>query len=489
MDHRFLDQPVLPAVETMEVLAQAIRQRFGPHPVNRINQARFEKFLFLNPGAEQLAFQVELEALENGNLQAALLTRVKAPKAAITRTKVHARMTFALSDFQPSFRDLEISGFLEGICTRIPPESIYADLVPFGPAFHNIKAPLLLSASGALARIETPQLQPADHTLQPLLGSPFALDAAFHAACVWAQHYHGIVAFPVALNQRCLLVPTCPGKTYFGRIFPQKIDSGLFVFDICLRDEKGRVCEWVEGVQMRDVSAGRLQPPAWITSTHRPDPLRDLRNACLAMSIIELEGVTSLAGEALTPLEQQKLGKMVGRRRHSFTAARLALKHVCRQIDGGLTIVPANQIETVHKNCALPRLGEIGSRMGYHCSVSHDRRFAIAVADSDVLGVDVEVINGKILNFLNIFMSKTECGLTRDGTLDQRLAAVRIWSVKEAVAKAMGLRLAEAWERVQVTALHAAQSDFSLARKKMTALHAMVDDHLFTLVPSRNWSK
>ena len=488
MDHRFLGQPVLPAVEAMEILAQTIRQRFARHPVSRIIQARFEKFLFLNPETEQSAARVELEALENGNLQAALLTRAKAPKAAITRTKVHARMTFAPPDSLPSLPGLETAVFLEGICTTIPPESIYADLVPFGQAFRNIKGPLLLSAEGALARIETPA-QPADPGLQPLLGSSFALDAAFHAACVWAQRYHGIVAFPVAVEQRCVLAPARAGKTYFGRIFPKAIDSGLLRFDICLRDENGRMCEWVEGVQMRDVSAGRLQPPAWIISPHNPDPLQDLRSACPAMSIIELDGITSLADEMLTSLEKQKYRKMVGRRRKSFMAARLALKHLYCQIAGRHAVVPANQIETVYEDSALPRIGGIASKMGYHCSVSHDRRFAIAAADTDTLGVDVEVIGDKILNFKNIFMSKTERGLLRESILDQQQAATRIWSIKEAVAKARGMHLAEAWERVQVTALQAARSDFSLAREKMTARHAVVDDHLFTLVPSRNWSK
>jgi phosphopantetheinyl transferase len=179
----------------------------------------------------------------------------------------------------------------------------------------------------------------------------------------------------------------------------------------------------------------------------------------------------------------------VGRRRKSFMAARLALKHLFRQITGQHPFVPANQIETVHENSALPRMGGIDSKRAYHCSVSHDKRFAIAVADTRNLGVDVEVIDDKVLNFKNIFMIKSEQEMMRDSTLDQRQAAVRIWSIKEAVAKAAGMRLAEAWERVQVTALHAAQSDFSLAHDKMTALHAVVDDHLFTLVPSRNWSK
>jgi phosphopantetheinyl transferase len=489
MDHQFLGQPVLPAVEAMEVLARTIQKIFGYHPVRRISQARFEKFLFLNAEAEQLKAIIELQELENGSIQASLLTRAKAPKAAITRAKVHARMTLAPSNGAFNPPSLEAAVFLEGVCTTITPESIYVDLVPFGPAFRNIKAPLILSAEGALARIETPQTLPADTDLQPLLGSPFALDAAFHAACVWAQHYHGIVAFPVAVDHRSILSPTRAGETYFGRIFPKKSDADRLSFDIGLMDESGRVCEWVEGVQMRDVSAGRLQPPAWIACTQRDDPLQELRKACLAMSVVELDGVTSLAGEMLTALERQKYQKMVGRRRKSFMAARLALKHLFRQITGQHPFVPANQIETVHEDSALPRMGGIDSKRAYHCSVSHDKRFAIAVADARILGVDVEVIDGKILNSKNIFMLKSEREMIRKSTLDQRQAAVRIWSIKEAVAKATGMRLAEAWERVQVTSLHAAQSEFSLAHDEMTALHAVVDDHLFTLVPSRNWSK
>jgi len=34
-----------------------------------------------------------------------------------------------------------------------------------------------------------------------LLGSPFPLDAAMHAACVWGQRFGGIVPFLLALKK------------------------------------------------------------------------------------------------------------------------------------------------------------------------------------------------------------------------------------------------------------------------------------------------
>jgi hypothetical protein len=139
---------------------------------------------------------------------------------------------------------------------------LYRDLVPFGPAYQNILDDLIVTEKGAVAHLQSPSY-PAP--LQPL-GSPFPLDAAFHAACAWGQRFSTIVGFPVGFDERTIFRPTQPGEKYISRITPvrQASDPVVLIFDIWIYTEEGYLCEAVRGVQMRDVSGGRLKPPRWV---------------------------------------------------------------------------------------------------------------------------------------------------------------------------------------------------------------------------------
>ena len=139
---------------------------------------------------------------------------------------------------------------------------LYKDLVPFGPAYQNILDDLVVTEKGAVAYLQSSS---APAPLQPL-GSPFPLDAAFHAACAWGQRFSSIVGFPVGFEERIICRPTQSGGNYISRITPvrQASDPLVLIFDIWIYTEDGQPCEAVRGVQMRDVSGGRLKPPQWV---------------------------------------------------------------------------------------------------------------------------------------------------------------------------------------------------------------------------------
>ncbi len=477
MDHHFAGQPVFPAVEAMEALARCLKENYPQHRINHIADARFEKFLPMDPCADTIDAFVELQQVEDGAVQATLLTRTKAPKAAFTRTKTHVRMTFLDHAPEPRCPPVDLAASLQGVCTVVEPEMIYRELVPFGPAFRNINAPLHISPDGALAKIKTPSDCSAGN--KPLLGCGYALDAAFHAACVWAQRYHDVVAFPVAIDHRILLDPTTPSETYFGRVFPRELSGDILRFDILLFDQSGGLREIAKGVHMRDVSGGRLTPPEWLQANNGIDPLSGLGLDSKSCSVLELDAVADFADLALTPLEGDRYHKMGDKRRRSFLAARLALKYLYRQ-NAEAADLPADRIETVHENSPLPRIGRAGQTDRLHCSVSHDRRFAIAVADTNLIGVDVEEITGKALKSARLFMSETELNLLDHADTEAESAAVRVWSAKEAASKAAGINLAETWRRANVTAIGETESTIFLDGNALTARHVIVDQHLFT---------
>lgn len=480
-DHLFQGRPVLPAVEAMEAIAREVNRLYPDYDITRISDARFDKFLPIDPQKDHLEAFLDLQLTETGDLHAALITRTRSPGATITRTKTHARLIFPRSGPALAPLSLDVAAAPEGICVPIAADRIYRDLVPFGPAYQNLQAPLWLSTDGALGGIVCPAL-PASETVS-LLGSPFGLDAAFHAACVWAQRYHDIVAFPVGIDFRKIFIPTQPGNRYVARILPQTLSSDLLFFNIWLFDETGDLCETAQGVHMRDVSGGRLKPPEWIARKPAEDPLADLRTRCESLSIVELSAVAPFAERTLSPHERARFDKMGAvRRRSSFLAARIALKRLFRQQQGeNLQILPW-EIETVCADSTKPCCVHHDHPQPLCCSLSHDNRFAIAVLAYEPVGVDVERVSDKALKSARLYMSEKEQLLVAQSAVEPHQAAVRVWSAKEAVSKATGVVLADAWQRVQLVAIGEIESRLSIDGKGPLAVsHASVDDHVVTL--------
>jgi hypothetical protein len=269
LDHHVEGRAVLPAVKAMQVVGEAAK-RFRPDiGISVMTHARFDKFLHIPSGTDQITAFVDIDTYDNGDSGARLLTKNRFKESSITRIKEHASVYYPLD--QSGLLDPSpdpVSGLfsaLKGTCVEISPDRIYRELVPFGPAFHSIQGDFLISEQGATARIGTPAAY-VSQSISEILGSPFPLDAAYHGACVWGQRYARMVAFPVGFEKRTIWRHTLPGVAYFCRILPVKTDSNQLVFDLWIADENGVLFESTRGVCMKDVSAGRMKPPRWITA-------------------------------------------------------------------------------------------------------------------------------------------------------------------------------------------------------------------------------
>jgi Polyketide synthase dehydratase len=262
-DHHLEGKAILPAVEALIILAKTVKLNFPEYDITCLNNAQFPRFLSIPKGQEKIPAFVSIEITSHGFIIASLMSAIKS-KVGISRTVEHARVEFksALGDKISAhpFRTIEK---LEGRCINIPAVSIYRELVPFGVAYQNITGDLSLSRDGALAYISGGNSDADDS----IIGSPFPLDAAMHAACVWAQRYTAVVPFPIGFKERIIYQMTKKGQTFIGRILPVKYDEQPFIFDIWIFNNMGKVCEIVRGLQMRDVSQGRMKPPSWIKET------------------------------------------------------------------------------------------------------------------------------------------------------------------------------------------------------------------------------
>ena len=260
-DHHLEGKVILPAVEALIVLAQAVKTNYPQVNISCLQKANFSRFLSISPDTKRQPVLVDMENSSDGGIIASLLTSVKLKTSMISRKVEHASVEFHAADsaayLPPSFRMVKK---LKGSCISVPSAAIYRELVPFGDAYHNIIGDLSVSPEGAQAYISG-----GDHEAdESLLGSPFPLDSVLHAACVWGQRFAGIVSFPVGFRKRVIYQKTKKRKDYLGRVVPVSVSKESLIFDAWIYNLDDVMCESISGIHMRDVSQGRLRPPQWI---------------------------------------------------------------------------------------------------------------------------------------------------------------------------------------------------------------------------------
>ncbi|MBI5501367.1 MAG: polyketide synthase dehydratase domain-containing protein [Deltaproteobacteria bacterium] len=478
-DHVVRGRAVLPAVEALQTLARAALQRDPVAPVRRSTDARFTRFLDLPPDDAPIDALLELDPGADRSVTATLSTRRAAGSSGVVRACDHVRVVFGAAA-EPTPPRLE-DALLPGPLFALDPQRLYAELVPFGPAFRNARAPILLGRAGAVARLGAPADDAAD-TLP--LGSPYPLDAAMHVACAWAQRYQGRVLFPSAYGARHVLEPIPPGRETLCRIIPLATDADGALFDLWLRAEDGTPHEVVRALRLSDLFHGEISVPPWVRAAEPDvDSLAPLRQACAGLVLLELDALPPFAGRLLTPRERTRLSDLGPDRGRSFVAARAALKLLARELYPKAAAAPAETIETVWPDGTHPTVELAGLPDGLHSfAAAHDERFAVAVAGDRPLGVDCEPLTGRALRGARMFASEEERRRIGDCGLDPQEAALLVWTTKEAAAKAMDVPLAAAWRGVAVTRVGARSSDVLLDGRPSTAHHARVDDHLFTLL-------
>ncbi|MCK9391073.1 MAG: polyketide synthase dehydratase domain-containing protein [Syntrophales bacterium] len=476
-NHRIDGKIVLPAVEILQHLAASAKVHRPDAAICRMGAAKFERFLLIPEDSSVIEACHELEIHENSRLVSRLTTRNVIPGIGIKRTRVHAQVEFTAPEVSRLPLPMDMAAALDGVSFEIPASQLYRELVPFGPAYQNIIGSLFLTGSGAVAQVFAAR-QPA---VSDLLGSPFPFDAALHAACAWGQRFHHLTAFPVGFEERIIFEPTAPGEIYHCRVLPVAATGYDLTFDIWIYDAVGGLREEIRGVAMRDISGGRVRPPDWVRSEGSVT-LAVIGEQCRAVAVVDRRTMADFAHLALTVPERERLERMGNKRQADFLAARLALKFLSRKLAGGDLATPASAIHTVSSDGIRPCCTVTGTNDPIFCSVSHDSRFAVAVAGDGEIGVDVERLSDKVVKARRIFMGGEELALTEASSLGIVQASIRVWSIKEGIAKATGRPLAEAWKKVKIECIGRSGSLLTVEGARYTAFHETVDDHVFTLV-------
>lgn len=192
-----------------------------------------------------------------------------------------------------------------------------------------------------------------------------------------------------------------------------------------------------------------------------------------------MDAITPLARAGLTPREEKRLGELGEKRGRSFLGARVALKQLVLKLEGsapgpGKGRTAYAQIETL----APDRVRPICGAHDLDAAAAHDDRFVVAVGANDPVGVDVERISHKAVRGAHLFLGDGE----RNADVKDPEVATRLWTVKEAAAKALNAPLAEAWRRTHIVATTPSETTVTVDGQIATARHEVIDGHVITVL-------
>ncbi len=472
-DYGFDGKCVLPAVEAMRILASSTIGHLPGTNIRYMLDASFDKFLYIRPGNDRIQAFNEITVDQNGLVMSKLITKSGSPLE-------HARISFSPGKRPDNTRPLDLASALEGICVQISSERLYKDYIPLGPSYRNVSGTVFVSEKGAITDVKASIHEPFAYPP----GSSFPLDAAFHAACAWRLRNSESTWFPAGFKKRLVFHRMVPGKTYTVKITPVKITPVKItplafpeVFDIGIYERTtGLACESVLGVRMKaDSGINDLR-------FGKESNLEHIAANCTDHCIIELNTVRDYAYKCLSGHEMIRFRKMLHKRGQSYLAARLSCKRLSRRLSGNDLCVPPEEITTVMPDLVRPCSPLTDKTMPFSCSVSHDERFAISAASTGRIGVDVERIAARALKSQRYYMSEQERADVSVSRLGQIEAALRIWTIKEAVSKALDINLPDCWKRVQVTNIGKNTSTGLVDGEEFKAIHDTIEDHLFTCI-------
>jgi hypothetical protein len=292
-DHHVGGLVVLPAVEALQNVARSKPATWGADPC-RQERAVFHHLLGIDSGAGEIPALHEHARYADGRCLSRLTTLRSGRHLKFTRRMEHVAVWFMPVDREVSAceaangtgapsdparagrgpSESEENSWLEADSPsdpgdavphavqtfRVSADRLYDELVPFGPAYRNVRGDVSLAESGVSATVSGGDFPGA---VGPL-GSPFPLDAAMHAACAWGQRYRNRVVFPIGFDRREILAPTRAGGTYLCRITPLPDAGAVLRFDVRLYGCNRRPAEVIRGLMMRDIFGGKLAPPAWV---------------------------------------------------------------------------------------------------------------------------------------------------------------------------------------------------------------------------------
>jgi phosphopantetheinyl transferase (holo-ACP synthase) len=353
-----------------------------------------------------------------------------------------------------------------------------------GPAFQGVVGLERSGENGLAGHLRTLEFGTLFHSIAAprLVTDPLVLDAAGQLVGFWAAEYlnRGFVVFPYHLDRLTIYGPNRPaGQRLACSLSVLSTGKESITSNIEIAGPDGVIWMTLQGWADR-----RFDPPerfhrAWITPHEAmisepwrtplaKIPSRDALECCRVSSMFDESN--SLwkelwASLILTRRERQEFGarREAGHRQIEWLAGRTAAKDAVRsylRTRYNLQLLPADIDITQDERCS-PIAGGSWTRDGYdapHLCLAHSDTITTAVAYDGSrgrrCGIDVQTVRELASDFETLaFTAEEQRLLDAVPRSDRQEWCLRLWSAKEAVAKALGRnQIAEA-RNVHVLAL------------------------------------
>jgi phosphopantetheinyl transferase len=333
-------------------------------------------------------------------------------------------------------------------------EQIYADRHMFhGPSFQCLVGEIILGDAGLTGEfIVRPFDKLFRSTRRPqLLACPTLLDAIGQIIGVWALEYDRLV-FPIGLGKLEIYCQTPPaGARVSVRMEVTQNEGKMLCSNVEVGDGAGgvwmRIADWRSWKfrwERRVVDFRRL-PTKYLLGQKAPAFERDADSVCLALSGAELGNfdLALLARYCLSEDEMRRFGDL-GRfpdRQRQWLLGRIVAKDAARswiaRRAGSAMAHPAAVAVEVDEN-GSPIIA--GFAAPPKLSIAHCEDRAVAAAQSQSVGVDIERIATRDAAFLETIATVQERDLLEAFSQSERDEWItRLWCAKEAVGKLLGV--------------------------------------------------
>jgi malonyl CoA-acyl carrier protein transacylase len=436
-DHSIDGVPVLPGVIGLELMvATASLLKPGQHYT----------------GAREVSFQQPLKTYRDGVTRVLVIaepdgedvvTSISSTRTLrtgrIQRTE-HFRARLEFNTLHPT--DNLPSAFLPD--ETVEKEAIYQRFF-HGPIFQVLTEIDGVSSDGLLARAVVDHAPIGD----PLLSAPLLLEAAFQAAGIHEMLEEHRMGLPSSIDEVRLLGPGRDGERLSLMIKREEEH-----YDIDIDGESGPLMR-VRGY--RSIDTGPLRP-----MDRFPVP-KGGRPACFpAMMSAGATGAGPAIARAdaeeiegwLTPKEVSQLSQRGTKKRiRDRIAGRIAAKRAVAKLTGAR----AQAIQIASRASGEPFAIVERYKLVY-VSISHREGQAIAVADHQRIGIDLEAIEERDPHFTQTWFRDDEQRLVNQSSLLSTVA----WSIKEAVLKVLGRGMALSPHEIAIRTMHSGVAEVQL---------------------------
>jgi malonyl CoA-acyl carrier protein transacylase len=449
-DHVIAGVPVLPGVVGLELMARAAARLLGAEPA--CEAVLFERPVKVHPGRP---VTVRAKARRTGDVVEAVLESRSTAATGRELETLHFRGTFRRPDAAA-----EPLGRLDGLDARGPEaEEIYRHFF-HGPSFQVLETARRVGEQGLVARASIPP-RGADADLGDLAG-PRLREIALQAAGLWAMCRHGVTALPHRIGRCERLGRAEPGRAVVARVRalgPVEAVEGaprLHRFDVDLLGEDGRPLERLRDVRLIETGPLPGDRPCTVPFAESPEHV-EVRLEALAAS------ADSVAEGCLGPAEAV-LFRQIGsrKRRTDWLGGRLATKRLVAGyvLETAGVAVPERDVGVAADPRGAPMVRIAGrpdlEPLVPQVGISHGAGRAVALLaprnSGTRVGIDVERVEPRDEAFVKHVLTDREVGMAERAGLNGDGATV-LWTLKEAVTKALGIGMAVDPREVEVTGL------------------------------------